>query len=288
MNKQTTEAYTLLKAQQAVPLLMDSPHSSPTFPTDFNAALPMEDLRDGEDVFIDALWAHAPAHGAHLLLAEFARTYIDPNRHVGDVDLAMIEGEWPHSYMPSGKAHIGKSLIWRTLDDGRPIYNRKLSVDEVQHRIQRYALPYQTQLQNLINEHHQQFGVCYHINCHSMNAVSGKMGEGGAGIARADVVLGDRDGSTCSAEFTHLVKDFMHQCGYEVKINDPFKGVELVRAFSNPAQGKHSLQIELNKRLYTDESGRGKGPGYEKLNQDLIGLTTLLANFAKQKAAQAS
>ena len=264
MNKQTTEAYTLLKPKQAVPLVMDSPHSSRVFPKDINADLPLEDLRDGEDVFIDTLWAHAPDHGAHLLLAEFARTYIDPNRHVGDVDLAMIEGEWPHAYEPSGKARIGKSLIWRTLDDGRPIYNRKLSVDEVHQRIQRYALPYQAQLQSLINEHHQQFGVCYHINCHSMSAVSGKMGEGGAGIARADVVLGDRDGTTCSAEFTHLVKDFMQQCGYEVKVNDPFKGVELVRAFSNPAQGKHSLQIELNKRLYTDDSGKDKGPGYDK------------------------
>ena len=283
MNKQTTEAYTLIKPKQAVPLVMDSPHSSPVFPKDFNAALPLDDLRDGEDVFIDALWAHVPDHGAHLLLAEFARTYIDPNRHVGDIDLAMIEGEWPHAYVPSGKARIGKSLIWRTLDDGRPIYNRKLSVDEVYQRIQRYALPYQAQLQNLINEHHQQFGVCYHINCHSMSAVSGKMGEGGAGIARADVVLGDRDGTTCSAEFTHLVKDFMQQCSYEVKINDPFKGVELVRAFSNPAQGKHSLQIELNKRLYTNASGRDKGLGYDKLNQDLVGLTALLADFAKQK-----
>ena len=35
---------------------MDSPHSSCVFPKDFNADLPLEDLRDGEDVFIDALW----------------------------------------------------------------------------------------------------------------------------------------------------------------------------------------------------------------------------------------
>lgn len=281
-----TEAYSLFLAQQAVPLVMDSPHSSSTFPQDFNACLPLDDLRDGEDVFIDALWSHAPQHGAHLLLAEFARTYIDPNRHVGDVDLSMIDGEWPHTYVPSGKANIGKSLIWRTLDDGRPIYDRKLSIDEVHQRIQRYALPYQAQLQKLIDTHHQTFGVCYHINCHSMSAVSGKMGEGGPGIARADVVLGDRDGTTCNAEFTHLVKDFMQGCGYAVKINDPFKGVELVRAFSNPAQGKHSLQIELNKRLYTDATGRGKGANYDKLAQDLQQLTVVLAQFAKSKAAK--
>jgi N-formylglutamate amidohydrolase len=119
-----------------------------------------------------------------------------------------------------------------------------------------------------------------------MSAVSGKMGEGGPGIARADVVLGDRDGTTCNAEFTHLVKDFMQGCGYAVKINDPFKGVELVRAFSNPAQGKHSLQIELNKRLYTDATGRGKGANYDKLAQDLQQLTAVLAQFAKSKAAK--
>jgi N-formylglutamate amidohydrolase len=116
-----------------------------------------------------------------------------------------------------------------------------------------------------------------------MNAVSGKMGEGGAGIARADVVLGDRDGTTCDAEFTHLVKDFMQSCGYDVKINDPFKGVELVRAFSNPAEGKHSLQVELNKRLYTDATGRGKGAGYDKLAKDLHQLTAVLAEFSKSK-----
>jgi choline dehydrogenase len=45
--------------------------------------------------------------------------------------------------------------------------------------------------------------------------------------ALADVVLGDRDGTTCSSEFTHLVKDFMQQCGkgpgYE-KLNLDLKG----------------------------------------------------------------
>ena len=123
-----TDAFTLHHAQDALPLVMDSPHSSPHFPLDFKAALPLEDLRVGEDV----------------LIAEFARTSIDPNRH---------------------------------------IYDRKLSVDEVHQRIVRYALPYQYKLKTLIENKHAQFGVCYHINCHSMNAVSGKMGEGGAGIA---------------------------------------------------------------------------------------------------------
>jgi N-formylglutamate deformylase len=107
-----------------------------------------------------------------------------------------------------------------------------------------------------------------------------------SGAVSSTLRMGDRDGTSCDTEFTHLVKDFMQGCGYEVKINDPFKGVELVRAFSNPAQGKHSLQIELNKRLYTDATGRGKGASYNKLAQDLQQLTAVLAQFAKSKAAK--
>jgi N-formylglutamate amidohydrolase len=46
------------------------------------------------------------------------------------------------------------------------------------------------------------------------------------------------------------------------------------------------LQIELNKRLYTDATGRGKGASYDKLAQDLQQLTAVLAQFAKSKATK--
>ena len=72
------------------------------------------------------------------------------------------------------------------------------------------------------------------------------------GRPRADIVLGDRDGTTCAPEFTAFVRDVLAGHGYDVKVNDPFKGVELVRAYADPAGGRHSLQLEINKRLYMD------------------------------------
>ena len=48
-------------------------------------------------------------------------------------------------------------------------------------------------------------------------------------------------------------------------------------------KSKHSLQVELNKRLYTDATGRGKGAGYDKLAKDLQQLTAVLAEFSKSK-----
>ena len=63
-----------------------------------------------------------------------------------------------------------------------------------------------------------------------MNAVSGAQGEGGPGRARPDFVVGDRDRTTCDAGFTELVRAFLANLGYDVRVNDPYKGVELVRA----------------------------------------------------------
>jgi N-formylglutamate amidohydrolase len=109
-------------AVAAVPLVLDSPHSGQEFPADFDAAVTEFDLREGEDCFVDELYLPATGLGVPLLAALFPRTYLDPNRHHGDIDLELIEGgRWPHEHVPSGKARIGKALIWRTLDDGRPI-----------------------------------------------------------------------------------------------------------------------------------------------------------------------
>ncbi len=264
-------------AKPALPLVLDSPHSGFEMPADFGSLRSEAELRDGEDCFIDELWQPASASGVPLLAARFPRTYIDPNRHEGDVDLDLLAGPWPHAHVPSGKARIGKALIWRTLDDGRPLYDRRLPVAEVEHRIAACHRPYHQALKALLDAAHARFGAVWHINCHSMNAVSGVMGEGGAGVPRADIVLGDRDGTSCDPAFTEFVRAFLAARGYDVKVNDPFKGVELVRAYAAPAAGRHSLQLEVNKRLYMDSAALQRHAGYQRLQGDLMALVAGLA-----------
>jgi N-formylglutamate amidohydrolase len=267
-----------------VPLVLDSPHSGFRFPSDFDAIVGELDLRDGEDCFVDQLYLPATEFGIPLLAAEFPRTYLDNNRHAGDIDLELIEGgHWPHEFVPSGKAAIGKALLWRTLDDGRAIYGRRLTVDEVVGRIERVHAPYHGALRQLIDAAHARFGEVFHINCHSMNSVAGVMGEGGEGTERADFVLGDRDRTTCDPAFTDFVRRALSSMGYAVKVNDPYKGVELVRAHSDPARGRHSLQVEINKRLYMDEERCVPNAGYATLQKNLASLVEAIRDFIRNR-----
>jgi N-formylglutamate amidohydrolase len=116
-----------------------------------------------------------------------------------------------------------------------------------------------------------------------MNSVAGKMGEGGEGTERADFVLGDRDQTTCDPGFTEFVRSTLVSLGYVVKVNDPYKGVELVRAYSDPARGRHSLQVEINKRLYMDEERCVPNEGYAALQKNLTTLIEAVHDFVRPR-----
>jgi N-formylglutamate amidohydrolase len=155
-------------------------------------------------------------------------------------------------------------------------------VAEVQTRISRCYAPYHKAVRDAINSAHRHYGVVWHVNCHSMPATSSVISEEGPGVARADFVLGDRDGTTCSPEFTTFVALTLREMGYDVRVNDPYKGVELVRAYSDPAEHKHSLQIEVNRKLYMDEDSRERTDGFDKLRGDVTRLIGAIGKFARE------
>ena len=268
-----------------VPLVLDSPHSGSHYPDDFGAQVSLDQLRQAEDAYVDELFGAGPSLGATLVAARFPRVYIDPNRSVLDIDASLLASAWPGPALASRKTELGIGLIWRLLDTGEPIYGRKLSVDEVAQRITRYHQPYQKAVKDALDDTHAHFGAVWHINCHSMPAVSTAVAAEGPGIPRPDFVLGDRDGTTCEAEFTHFVRETLVGMGFEVKVNDPYKGVELVRAFSDPGSRRHSLQIEVNRRLYMNERTREKSVDFGALAQSITALLGKVARYAADRGS---
>ena len=268
--------YAIDKAKNPRPVIFDSPHSGRIYPDDFDYACAFEDLQKCEDHWVDELFANAPAHGGTLLSALFPRSYIDPNRAVDDIDTQLLDRPWGGSIAPSARSHAGIGLIRRLVNPNTALYDRSLLQTEIKQRIDHYYTPYHKALKTLLNETHQNFGCVYHINCHSMpesTAVSqGKP---------VDFTLGNCDGTSCDPAFTRILRDYIAELGYRVSINDPFKGVELVRAYSQPAQSRHSLQLEINKALYMREKTGGKSKDFEKLKKNIDCIVRFIADYAQ-------
>lgn len=265
------------------PLVFDSPHSGTHYPDDFRPVCPMALLRQAEDAYVDELWGAGPSLGVGIVAATFPRAYIDPNRSLEDMDQALLDAPWPGPVAPGDKTSRGIGLIWRLVKSEIEIYDRKLSIEEVRGRIDRYWKPYHAALDRMIDDAHGRFGAVWHVDCHSMQARGTKLSVDGPGTLRADFVLGDRDGTTCDPAFTRFVAERVAGMGYSVKVNDPYKGVEIVRKHGRPGEGRHSLQIEIKRSLYMDEDSFAKVPGFAKLQADLTTLTREMLGFIKSR-----
>jgi N-formylglutamate deformylase len=218
-----------------VPLVLDSPHSGERYPDDFDHAPPRALVRRAEDTHVARLWRGAVRHGATLIEACFPRAYIDPNRSLDDLDPDLLAEAWDGPLVRSRKTEQGIGLVWRLARGGVPMYARRLRAAEIRRRIDAFYLPYHAALAAELDAMHGRFGAVWHVDCHSMPAI-GDVNSDDPGRARADFVLGDRDGTTCGGEFTAEVVAALRVFGYDVAINDPYKGVEIVRRHGRPSR----------------------------------------------------
>lgn len=268
----------------AIPLVCDSPHSGTHYPDDFNYAVDFADLRRCEDTHVEKLWAAVPSVGGTLIHATFPRSYTDANRTEFDIDVSMLEGAWPGRAEPSQRClKLGNGLVFSKTTSLQPIYDRKLTIGEVQHRIQTCWRPYRQALAQALEMASQQHGKRWHLNLHSMPSNAYER----LGLPKdkvlADVVLGNLHGAACGAEFTAIVARAFEQRGYTVSINDPYVGMDLLKTHGDPERQHHSLQIELNRALYLNEHTREPLPQFGKVQADITSLLTDLAGYVQQQ-----
>lgn len=262
------------------PLVLDSPHSGTRYPADFAYACALDALRTAEDTHVEKLYDFAPGLGVHWIEAHFPRSYLDANRNTTEMDVTLFSAPWPDAVETDpkilAKVRLGKGLIWRTTDEGVPIYARSLSVVEVQARIENCWKPYHSAVKEAIDAAHARHGYSLHINCHSMPAVASSSATDFPGEAHADFVVGDREATTASAALSGLVCAHLRGLGYDVAYNHPYKGVELVRRYGEPAAHRHSIQLEINRKLYMNETTFELNEGYVSLKTSLQSLLAVL------------
>ena len=261
-------------------LVLDSPHSGTQYPADFLFSCETLVLRRAEDTHVEKLYDFASSLGVHWVEAYFPRSYLDANRNTTEIDQTLLETPWPGVIETDAKVmskvRLGKGLVWRTTDNGLPIYNRLLSVAEVQARVDNCWQPYHAAVSSAIDAAHAEHGYCIHINCHSMPAIASSNATDFPGEAHADFVVGDRDGTTAHPALSQLMCGHLRGLGYSVAYNHPYKGVELVRRYGSPTKQRHSIQLEINRKLYMDEKTLDLTPGFTPLKKHLQSLMKLL------------
>jgi N-formylglutamate amidohydrolase len=259
-------------ASQTIPFVFNSPHSGNHFPVDFLASSHLDSLsiRRSADHYVDELFADAPELGAPLLVAHFPRAYLDVNREPYELDPRMFDGPLP-PYVNIGSMRVagGLGTIPRIVAENMEIYRKRLSVDEGLSRIETIYKPYHACLRKLIARTHARFGIGILIDCHSM---PGNVRLSGSDV-RPDFIIGDRYGTSASAELSRAALQFFDDMGFSAVRNKPYAGGFITEHYGRPVRGLHALQIEINRGLYMNEHTFQKTAGFDALCDDLAGFS---------------
>jgi N-formylglutamate amidohydrolase len=292
----------LAPARLASPLVFNSPHSGTVYPDDLLASTRLDRiaLRRSEDSFVDMLFADAPHYGAPLLKALFPRAYLDVNREAFELDPAMFEDALPaHVNTRSLRVAAGFGTIARVVAEGMVIYREKMPFSEAERRVAALYHPYHSALSELLSDSLRQFGCAVLIDCHSMPSLGAGAGVGGppgggvffwggfcggGGAPRApgarrsaDIILGDRYGTSCASLISQTIEEVLRDQGYQVVRNSPYAGGYITDCYGRPGHGQHAVQIEINRALYMDENQVVPSEGFARVKAHMSGLIAALS-----------
>jgi len=264
---------------RSAPFVFNSPHSGRTYLKGFLEAsrLELQGLRRSEDTFVEQLFAPVAEHGAPLMHAHFPRAYLDVNREPYELDPALIEEQLPH-YANTQSVRVvgGLGTIARVVAESEEIYCQPPSLADALERINQLYKPYHNALKGLLDACIQDFGVAVLIDCHSMP--SSPLFE--TGSMRPDFVLGDRFSTSCNPEFSRFVAEQMKSMGYVVAFNKPYAGGFITEHYGRPREGRHALQIEINRALYMDESTYARSRNFDAVRRDIGRLAEVMIAMA--------
>lgn len=267
---------------QSIPFVYSSPHSGRIYPPEFIAQSRLRGIaiRRSEDPYVDELFSAAKDLGAPLLTANFPRAYIDVNREPYELDPRMFDGALPpYANINSLRVAGGLGTIPRIVAENMEIYAGRIPVDEALTRIETMYKPYHAALRRLTARTHVQFGFSVLVDCHSM---PGNIRVGGL-HSRPDVIIGDRYGTSASADLSHAAMEILENLGFNALRNKPYAGGFITEHYGRPSRGLHALQIEVNRSLYVDEATFQKRPDFDVMTG---AMTSFMRQMAEHVMAQ--
>ncbi|MFV8869024.1 N-formylglutamate deformylase [Serratia fonticola] len=221
-----------------LPLLISIPHAGTRLTPAVEKGLtdearPLQDT----DWHIPRLYDFARAMGASILVGNYSRLVIDLNRPADDKPL--------YTTATTG-------LFPDVLFDGRPSFlpDAAPSDEERAGYLQNIWQPYHQQLQNELARLKAQHGYALLFDAHSIASVIPRLFDG----KLPDLNLGTNGGESCPASLSdRLVTCCQQQQQFSHVLNGRFKGGYITRAYGQPQEHQHAVQLELAQVNYMSE-----------------------------------
>lgn len=259
------------------PLLITIPHSGEQVPKEVNwlKGIKGKTLLLDIDRFVDVIYAPVlRSHEIVSVIAKVNRSAVDLNRYPDDVDVDSVQG----SPNPSGSFPSG--FHWVRNSRGDVLIKKPMKMELHQKLVKKYHDAFHRRIEEAAKKIKKKFprSPLYHLDCHSMPPY-GTAAHADQGRSRAEVVVSDFNGKSASPEFRDFIFGAFQKQGFEVALNWPYQGGRITQRYGKPAERWHTIQIELNRKLYLDEATRKKLPEFKAFSKRVCAAIERIAAF---------
>ncbi len=230
-------------------LFVTFPHTGEEIPPQapWLKGLPENILMCDVDRFVDRLYEPViQKEQIPFVKTKWHRYAGDLNRLPDDVDAAAVQDHKnPRGQYPRG-------FHWTLTTTNVALMKEPMPLGVHSELVEFIYNPFHAEIQNYHLKQLQKKTNVFHLDLHSMPSL-GTIQHRDPGELRADVVISDQMGKSCSKEFRDLVLTSYLEAGFKVALNWPYYGGRITEQYGNPNQNIHVLQVELNRSLYMDE-----------------------------------
>lgn len=227
------------------------PHAGELVPPEVNwlSNISFTTLMRDVDRFVDKIYQPVISQLAlNYVNTDWHRYVVDLNRKLDEFDSSAVEG----AICPSG-THP-KGLHWVVTTWGESLITKPMTKEVHNKLIQNCYMPFHSQIKK-IREELRIKGHVFHIDAHSMPS-RGTALHNDPGGDRADIVVSDFHGKSSCLSFKNLVLQSYEMAGFKCAYNFPYVGGGITQMYGEPEKGFHTIQIELNRKLYMNEDSK--------------------------------
>ncbi|ADK15503.1 MULTISPECIES: N-formylglutamate amidohydrolase [Clostridium] len=202
------------------------PHGSSKITLEMKQSMKKGVLLPNNDWFLNDLYDFLQELNITVVSANYSRYVIDVNRNIEN---KFIQGKYT------------KSLVYYNTTFDRKIYDKPLEMEIIEERIKNIYNPYHSSLKRELEKVLKLKNKVYLLDLHSFFEQS-----------KADIILGTREGKTCSKEFLELVYDAFTSQGFNVKVDEKgLRGGYIVSHYSS-TKNVEAIQIEIRYTAYIE------------------------------------